>query len=207
MENQTGLEELQTALVLDPNSVAANTFMALYWSRKNKYDLALRAIHAALLLDPKNPALQVELGNILAASGDSPGAYQAFQQAVALSPNDPSYLCSLARFSLSYEFEVSGVALPAARRAVVLAPKLPESQDTLAQVMIRLGDLDSAARFVWRALQADPDYPPAHLHLGLIYALRGEQGAAYQELTLASSLAPGSATSDQALRLLQTYFP
>lgn len=45
------------------------------------------------------------------------------------------------------------------------------------------------------------------MHLGLIYALRGEREAALRELDLAISLASGTPTAAQAQRLIEMYFP
>jgi Tfp pilus assembly protein PilF len=73
----------------------------------------------------------------------------------------------------------------------------------MGQVLIKLGDLASAERFLARALLADAGYAPAHLHLGLAYLLQGEGQSAQEQLLLAQSLDPGSATARQAQRLLE----
>ena len=83
----------------------------------------------------------------------------------------------------------------------------PANQDLMAKVMIHLGDLNSAERFAHRALELDPNYAPAHLRLGFIYLYRGDDEAAYQALTRAAALAPGTPVEDQAMRLISTYFP
>ena len=75
----------------------------------------------------------------------------------------------------------------------------------MGQVLTLLGDTNSAERFLQRALQVDPDYPPAHLHLGIIYALNGETERAIQKFNMVISLAPDSPAAEQAQRLLQTY--
>jgi Tfp pilus assembly protein PilF len=65
-----------------------------------------------------------------------------------------------------------------------------------------------ARRFLDRALKADSDYAPAHLHLGVFYLIEGNTYQAYQHLNLAKSLvAEDSQTAEQARRLLETNFP
>ena len=64
---------------LDPQSVAANTFLALYWQRQRRYDLALDYLDKAARLDPRNPALQVELGNTMAIAGNLATAAAYYQ--------------------------------------------------------------------------------------------------------------------------------
>ncbi len=204
---QDGLSELQQALNLDPASLSANTFLALYWRRQGRYDQALAVLKEAVRLEEGNPVLQSELGNTFAAQGDLQSASQAYLKAVAAAPNDVTFLKLCAEFSLQYEFEIHELALPLARRAVILAPSDPDAMDTMAQVLIKLNDLVNAERFLLRALQADPNFALAHLHLGLLYLLRNEGGRAAQEINLASSLDPNGPAADQAQRLLQSYFP
>ncbi|MBN2549559.1 MAG: tetratricopeptide repeat protein [Anaerolineales bacterium] len=203
----TGLVELQKALELDPQSLSAQTFLALYWMRQEKYDLAEELIRAAIELDPQNPVLVIQLGEILAASGDLQSAFQVFSQAAAIAPGDPAVLRSLASYSLKYSYQVAEVALPAARQAIILAPKDVQNLDLMAQVLIQLGDLASAERFLVQALTVDGTYAPSHLHLGLLFILSGEMPAARQELDQTLALAPQGSVADQARRLLETYFP
>jgi len=202
-----GLTELHKALELDPNSLAAHTLMALYWSRQGKYDLALTSVQTAVELEPKNPLLHIELANAFAQAGDMESAYQALEQALALAPEDSSLLRQAVDFLLRYDYQLEQVALPIARRLVIMEPGEPASLDCMAQLLIRLGDLDSAERFLERALQADPDYAAAHLHLGLVYVLRDDRQRALNELRLVSSLAPEDSVALQAQRMLETYFP
>jgi tetratricopeptide (TPR) repeat protein len=202
-----GLVELQKALELDPQSLAAHTLIAMYWSRQGKYDLALAAMQSAVELDPKNPLLHIELANAFAQAGEMGTAYESLEQAIALAPEDLSILRQVVDFLLRYDYQLEQVALPIARRLVILEPKEPANLDSIAQVLIRLGDLDSAERFLERALQADSDYAAAHLHLGLIYVLRDDRQRALNEFHLVSSLDPGGAIALQAQRMLETYFP
>ncbi len=119
-----------------------------------------------------------------------------------MSPYDPLYLRLQVSFSLEYDFHVAQIALPLARKLVVQDPQDPTNLDLMAQVFIRQGDLVDAERFLRRALDANPDFAPAHLHLGLIYLLIGNQAAALQELNRTIALAPGSPEARQAEQLI-----
>lgn len=205
--SEDSLADLQKAVELNPKSLSATTFLAIYWKRQQDYDRALEVLQKAIDLDPKNPALQVELGDTLATSGSLEKALQAYLQAAALAPQDITYLQTLAGFSLKYEYQLHEVALYAARRAVNIAPNNPAALDLMSQVLIKLNDLDNAERFLQRALQADENYAPAHMHLGVIYMLNGDATRAYQEINLAQSLDPDGSVADQSERLLKSYFP
>jgi tetratricopeptide (TPR) repeat protein len=207
-QDKDSLPALEKALVLNPDSVSANTFLSLYWQRRERFDLALVYLYTAARLDPQNPALQTEIGNSLAALGELETALEHYQKAVELAPRDPQYWRSLANFSIRYEVDVRDTGLPAARQAVILDPEEPASLDAMGQILTLLGDPASAERFLTRALQADPGYAPARVHLGLVYILRGERDLARVQFDLARSLAPiDSAEAEHARRLLEIYFP
>ncbi len=206
-QDPQALAALQRSIELDPNSLAANSLLALYWQRQGDFEKALTHLQHAAQLYPQNPALQADLGSLQALMGDLEAALQAHQQAVALAPTDPAYYRLLAEFCIRHEFQLRQVGLPAARNAVLLAPRQPSGLDVLAQVLLLLKDLDSAERFLQQAVEIQPDYPPAHLHLGLVYILQGNQQRARQAWELAIQLAPESPTADQAARLMQNYFP
>jgi tetratricopeptide (TPR) repeat protein len=202
-----GLPELQKALILDSGSIAGNTLLAFYWLRQDKFELAGQALRKSIQLDPQNPGLYVDLGNVLAASGDLNSAYEAFKEAIRMSPYDPQYLRYLVDFSLVYDYKLSEVALPYVRQVLILEPNNPQNLDMIAQVLIRLGDLASARRYLEQALQINPNHIPAHLHLGTIFMFQGDMTSAFRELTWVRSHAPNTALADQATRLLETYFP
>jgi tetratricopeptide (TPR) repeat protein len=204
---EVGLKEIQKALSLDPNSLVANTLLALYWQRNGQTDQARDVLSRIIEIYPDNPALQAELGNILAQDGEMESALAAFRAAVELAPRQADYWRLMADFSARYEYLVSEVGLPAARRAAALNQDDPSNLDMLGQVLLLLEDFASAERFFQRAVEADPGYAPGHVHLGLIYILREERSRARDKWTQVLELAPGMPAADQARRLLENYFP
>jgi len=202
-----GLAELNKAVQLDPASLVANTYLALYWQRQGETSRALQVLEEITQLYPENPALLSELGNALAQTGNLQAALAAYQGAVRLAPDIPDYWRLLASFSARYEYQIAAAGLPAARRAAALDPGNPANLDVLGQVLLLLQDFTSAERFFQRAVETDPNYAPAHVRLGLVYALRGERDKAYAKWNQVESMAPGSPAADQAQRLMESYFP
>jgi Flp pilus assembly protein TadD len=147
--------------------------------------------------------LYVELGRVRARSGDLAGAYNAYAKATEIQPQAAVYHRYLAEFALDYSYQIGAVALPAARQVVLLSPNDAPSLDLMALVLIRLGDLANAERYLQQALQINAQYDYAHLHLGTIYMLRGDTQAALNELHLVQSLSPGSPAAGQAERLIE----
>jgi tetratricopeptide (TPR) repeat protein len=204
---ETGLPELQKAIELDPQSIPAYLFLAMYWRRHDRYDQALANLQTASEIDSQNPILLIEMGETLATLGDLNAALEAYRKAVELSPNDPSFLNFLVGFSLKYEYHIEEIALPAARQAVILAPDDPQVLDSMGQVFIKLDDQINAERFINRALEKDPGFAPAYLHLGQVFILQGKLVEARAQLNQVTKLAPDSPASDQAQRLIRAYFP
>jgi tetratricopeptide (TPR) repeat protein len=202
-----GLHELENAIRLDPNSPLANTLMGLYWERQGDYSQAQLYLEHAIASSPKDSFLYSELGNILTKAGDLPAAQSAYEKAIQLSPQEPLFYRLLAEFALQNQIQIRELALPAARKAVNLDPKNPASLDVMAQVLLMLQDYRSAERFALDALQLDPSYSPAYLHLGLAYLYLNEPDLARQYLGLAETVSPTSLTASQAKRLLDYYFP
>jgi len=82
-----------------------------------------------------------------------------------------------------------------------------ESLDLLAQVLFSLNYLERATEILAQALRLDPNYAPAHLHLGIIYLQTGKIQLAIMELQRVLTLDPHSAMGIQAKRILQNYLP
>jgi len=205
--SDAGLPELEYALQMDPNSTLANTFMGLYWERQADYPQAQIYLKQAIASSPKDPFLYSELGNILAKTGDLPAAQSAYEAAIQLSSQSPLFHRLLAEFALQNQIQIRELALPAARQAITLDPGDAGSLDVMAQVMLMLQDYHSAERFAQSALQVDPGFTPAYLHLGMAYLYLREPDLARQWLSLAKKVNPDSWVATQAKRMLDYYFP
>jgi len=198
---------LEWALTLNPRSLPANIFMALYWSRNGDPDLAYQFLATASEIDPGNHDLLVDLGAAAAVAGDLQAAEEYYLEAIQLSFNDLEVLRHYVEFCISYNLDLVGVALPLARWILASDPADPAALDLMGQVLFRLGDLLNAQRFFLRSLGQDYNHAPAHLHLGLVYRLQGKSDLARDSFTTAISLAPGTPTADLAGRYLGTNPP
>jgi tetratricopeptide (TPR) repeat protein len=201
---EDGQEALDSALTLDPDSLAANLFAALHFAEDGRPEMALLYLHNASRLDPTRAEIQLELGNVLAEMGDLVSARRHYERALSLAGRDPDAWRTAAEYALRYNVDVRELVLPAARQAVLLAPRDPAALDTLGQVYFRMGDPLTARRFFRRALEQDAGYAPAHLHMALYELVAGDPGAARERLELVLELAPGSPAAEQAERLLDS---
>jgi tetratricopeptide (TPR) repeat protein len=201
------LIELEKAYQLNPESLAANSLLALYWQRLQQYELALEYLENAARLDPSNPSLAVEIGNILANMGNLPEAQASYQKANDLAPNEPLYWRALAEFAIRHQIQIRELALPAAQQAYDLDPKDPSSLVVLGEVYYFLEEYDRAHQYLQEALNIDPHFSLAHLQIGLNYLVQGDTQQAAQSLLQARELAPNTAIAEKVDRLLDEYFP
>jgi tetratricopeptide (TPR) repeat protein len=73
--------------------------------------------------------------------------------------------------------------------------------------MYSLGDMQEAERFYLRALQANPNFAFAHLHLAQVYLQTGQYQPAYQQISKALDLSKNQLeVQTMAQRLLRLYF-
>jgi tetratricopeptide (TPR) repeat protein len=203
---QEGVAEIERALKLNPQSTLALAVQALYWQRQGQPELALVALARAAELEPANPAWQAALGNTAALMADLPLALDYFQAAVRMEPKNPLYWRALGDFCVRYNIHLEDAGLPAARQAYLLAPDDPKTLDLLGAVYMGLEDLDSAERFLQRALQGNPALVSAQLHLGQLYIQKGDIGKAAPYLDWVVDHAEGTPSAELAQRLLEQYF-
>ncbi len=205
--SDVGRRDLELALQLDGSSIPANTLMGLHWERQGDYAQAQQYLEHAISLSPQDPYLYSELGNILSKAGDLPAAQSAFESAIRVTPQDPLFYRLLAQFAMDNHIQIRELALPAVRQAILLAPHDAASLDLMAQVMLLLVDYPSAARFAMDAVQADPQYAPAYLHLGTAYLYQGKVELADQWLGRAKAVGADTWVAVQAARMMAFYFP
>jgi tetratricopeptide (TPR) repeat protein len=205
--DKDGYPKLQKAQQLNPDSVIVKALLALYWRRQGHPEKALADLQAVAAVEPTQAVWQIELGTTLADMGQTSQALAYFQHAVELEPGSAPYWEILAQFIIANDLDVRANALPAARQAVLIAPRDPAALDMMGWTMYSLGDMQEAERFSLRALQENPDYFPAQLHLGQVYLQNGQYQDAYQHLRKALDLSKGQ-PENQAMveRLLKQYY-
>ncbi len=205
--DKNGYPDLEKAQQLGPDSITVQALLALYWRRQGQPEKALPTLQAVAAAEPRQAAWQIELGTTLADMGEINQALAYFQHAVELEPGSAPYWELLAQFTITNSLNLRTLGLPAARQAVILAPRDPAALATMGWSMYALGDMQEAERFYLRALQANPDYALAHLHLGQVYLQENQYQLAYQHLRKALDLSTNQPEiQSMAQRLLHQYF-
>ncbi|RME90753.1 MAG: tetratricopeptide repeat protein [Anaerolineae bacterium] len=202
-----GRAYLDEALRLGPDSPLVRVLRGLYWQRRGDAARAVNELERAVALEPQNPAWRVALGEAYAQAGEIPAALAEYRYATELAPQEALYWRLLAAFCVHYGVHLEDVGLPAAQRAVLLAPETPSSLDILGWAYLHLGQIDEAKMYLQRALDADPDLAAAHLHMAVLYLQQGQLAPAYPHLLRARDLGADAPEGQQAEELIRRYFP
>jgi len=209
-KQQTGKDgraELDKALRLDSQSVIVRGLRGLYWNRQGKYSQALAEYLLAARIEPGNPAWQAEIGNARARLGDLTSAMAAYQRATELAPNETTYWRLLAVLCAENGIYVEEVGLPAAQKAVELAPADPAALDALGWSYLASGRYFTAEQTLLQVIEIDPNYLPAQLHLAMTYLSQGKRVEAFDLLSRMQEADPQGGNGQFAEQLLEQYFP
>jgi tetratricopeptide (TPR) repeat protein len=197
-----GTEQLDQAFQLDPDSPTVRGLRGLYYERTGNFREALNEFQTAARLEPENGMWYVSIGESHAKLGDLIDALAAYQKATSLAPEVPLYWRLLAIFCAQNNVNIRDVGVPAAQKAVVLAGDDPASLDVLGWLLTLDARYEEASRMLTQALELDPGYGPAHLHLGMLYLQTNDRTSAYDHLVQARDLG-----NEEAGMVLKQYFP
>lgn len=201
-----GKDELDKALQAAADSPVVRALLAVYWRRQGVPEKALPYLEANARLEPKEPIWLLEIGQTHAESGDLIHALEYFQKVVEMYPERSVYYQHLAQFSVQYSFDIRSIGLPAARQALLLAPRDPAALDIMGYTLLALGDSASAERFLQRALEEDATFAAASLHLGQLYLEQNAVERARPFLRQAADFSGDDTVGMVARRLLLQYF-
>jgi tetratricopeptide (TPR) repeat protein len=202
-----GRAELDRAVDLDHTSVVVRGLRGLYWNRQGKYAQMLAEYLLAAEYEPTSPAWQAGIADAYIKRGDLASALAAYQRATELAPNESTYWRLLAVFCAENVVYLDEVGLPAAQKAVDLAPDDPAALDALGWSYLSSGRYATAEQTLLDVIKRFPDHLPAHVHLALTYLAQGNRPAAQEKLIFVQSADPSGVYGEMAAQLLKQYFP
>jgi tetratricopeptide (TPR) repeat protein len=201
-----GSAALDQAIALDRESPIVRGLRGLQWSRLGDYERMRAEYSLAARAEPENPAWQAALGDAHLKLGDLAAAIGFYKRATELAPENASYWRLLAITCAENGVALEEMALPAALKAVELAPNDVMVLDTLGFTYFSSGRYANAEETLKAAIALDAGYWPASIHLAMNYLVQGNREEAFRLLTLVHNTDPG-AHGERAGQLLALHFP
>jgi tetratricopeptide (TPR) repeat protein len=202
-----GEQQLTKATQAVPTASLPHVFLAQHWVFRGEFQRAADELRTAQTLAPDSPAIAAQLGGVLASLGDLQSALSAYQHAAALAPDSAEFQGLLASFSLEHEIDVAGVGMPAARRSVLLEPRVAAHRDQLGFSYYLHGNPEMAEDLLLLALRDNPASPAINYHLGLARLSVEKTDMAILSLREAADLDPGGLYAMLATRTLSRLQP
>ena len=204
---EDGWNDLLRAKTLEPESEIVISALTLYWTRQEKYEVAVAYLHRLAAKHPEESRWQLEIGSTLAQAGDLIQAMAAYQHATEIEPENPETWRALAIFAATYGFDADTYAIPAIEKAMELAPRDPRVLDAAGWVYLVEYQFEKAEQFLQLALTEDSDFDQARLHLAQVYIGTNRYEQALPILEEVINQAEDPSLKSQAMRLLEKYFP
>ncbi len=145
---------------------------ALVAASENNQVAQAAALKKVLAMYPKDPRSHTALGNFLNGQQDFAGAAKHFGHATELAPEWAS-----AYNSLGYAYrslDQLDKAKAAFEKYVELLPTEPNPQDSLAELLMEMGDYEGSIKHYQMALDSDANFASAHAGVSVNYSLMGD---------------------------------
>lgn len=163
------LQAFAQALTAQPNYVPAYLARGDIFVLQAQRDKALAEYSAAVRLAPRSPAVYVKMGLIHEQLQQRAEAERAYRAALDLDASQTVAYNNLAWMAAEQRTRLDE-ALGWARKAVELAPTVPQFLDTLAWVYRARGELEKAADTLTQATALEPPQAMIWYHLGVVQA-------------------------------------
>jgi len=178
-EYDAALNSAMDALEIDPENVTSLAVLGEVYTDEGQWDIAEDYLEQAAALDPENVLVLRNQAYLREMRGDYEAAIELYERAISIAPY---------RFDLYIEkgrqYRVGLLDYEKAnaeyQRAVDVYPSAT-TLDALGDGLYNAGDHMQAVRKLREAVDMDPDYGPALVHLGMaLYARRNYEDAAVE---------------------------
>ncbi len=173
---EAALNHALDALEIDAENAETLAVLAEIYTDVGNYAIASDYIDQALALDPQNVLAHRSRAYLRERRTDYDGALEAIAEAIAIDPNRWDLYMERGRY-----YRVGKLDYPnaiAAYRQAVDVHSSPVTLDALGDTLFNSGDYLQAVRVLRDAVEMDPTYGPAVVHLGMaLYYRRNYEDA------------------------------
>ncbi len=191
------IESLEKALNCKQFAPSVHGNLTRAYVATGKAELAKQHCAKALVLEPQSGRLRQQAGLIEVIAGNFEEALKHFQIAHQLAPTDPVILVNLAQCNLQLGKPSDAEGL--LREAIKLDGKAPEPRRRLVDLLMRQSNSDAALQAATAYAESIPNDPRANVQLGMLWASKGEQVKAIEQLKQAAKFDPAPAEANYLL--------
>jgi Tfp pilus assembly protein PilF len=146
-QEKAALQDLETALQIDPNNVEALVNVSLPLARQNRHADSRQAAERAVAIDPSHIGALLRLGMSQVEAGEFDAAAQQFRRILDLQPNNAQ---AFEQLSLVLDRDAVAALEPAIRKALTKArsgtAEIAELNFALSRAADATGDKQTAAK-------------------------------------------------------------
>ena len=183
------VKALTEALRIKPDFLPALVDRADVYAAAGEDRKAAADYEQVLKRQPDDAVSRVKLGMIYQRLGDTGKAEASYRAALKTNPDLPPAANNLAMIELRKGRNLDE-ALSLSRKAVALAPEVPQFHDTLGQVLRARGDRSGAIAATEKATTLKPPQAEIWYHLGRLYEEAGRKDPAVKAYRRALELDP-----------------
>jgi tetratricopeptide (TPR) repeat protein len=200
-KKEMALSELQKMAAQNPSSADVQIRIGALQQANGKLPEALQAFQRARQLAPDRKGLDQMIASLEERSGKKSEAIADYRKALAKSPSDAIIMNNLA-FLLADTGGDTQEALRLVNAAILKAPNLPQLQDTLAWVQIKLHNQAAAVYILQTLTSGHPDDVTFRYHYAVALVDAGNPSAAKLQAEIALSKKPPAETATELQNLL-----
>jgi tetratricopeptide (TPR) repeat protein len=165
---ESGINDIQRALEIDPNLAVAHSYMAEVLIDLDRWDEAQNAAGKGMQLDPNSADVRRDYGYVMESLGDYATAQTHYEAALQLAPNNPALKMALGRI-----YRVNGLFDQALDQLFSIQTMYPQNAlipyELGRTYETYIGDPVSAIDSYEAATQLDSKFPSPLIRLGTLY--------------------------------------
>lgn len=201
---KSAVRDFQAVVKLLPNVEEGHSALGAVLVELGRYSEAISELNRSLAMKPADSTALMNLAVAEADSGAYAKAIPLFEQLSkfgkshresASLPTDVAVAYARALAGIGRKEEAAGVLLQALERA----PNRADIYDELGSIYAQEQEWVEAERAFTHAIQINPAYGPAHMHIGAAFLVTGKAQEALPELAQAAQLLPHSSQAQLEL--------